>query len=503
MAGKIASPIVETVTKTSSLKYFNNKIQPPNNHMKRKMQSIITTAAASLLAFSALAQDTTNQKMGQPDYSRQRMIQPSPDQLNGAAKASDLIGMTVNNYQNEKLGKVENLAVDVESGRIVQVIISTGGFLGMGNSLTAVPPGALHHDVANKVLHLDVSKERFNAAPKFDTAKWEDYTQSNRVTQVYSYYGEQPYFVGDRDDYGTNELDGTLAGTLPRNMDGTINTIGARTMDTVHNREIASNSESVSGLQETNNTITTRNPDGTWTQKYQSNHNGLDASSSSLGYVQKGSKLMGTSVRNLQNEKLGNVDNFVVDLSSSRIVAVIISTGGFLGMGDELSAVPPTALEYNAVHDALQLDTSKETLASAPHFKPNQWPDLNQPGYFGGVYRAYDVDPYFTTGANTSADNTRRNVRDRDSRALTPLDQGNSQADINTTKQIRKEIIANKEMSTNAKNVKIMTADGRVTLRGPVNTTEEKNLIGEIANRIAQSANVDNQLEVQIKSTSY
>jgi osmotically-inducible protein OsmY len=57
-------------------------------------------------------------------------------------------------------------------------------------------------------------------------------------------------------------------------------------------------------------------------------------------------------------------------------------------------------------------------------------------------------------------------------------------------------------MSLNARNVKIITIDGRVTLRGPVNTAEEKRLIGEIADRIVQAVNVDNQLEVQLTTTS-
>ena len=65
-----------------------------------------------------------------------------------------------------------------------------------------------------------------------------------------------------------------------------------------------------------------------------------------------------------------------------------------------------------------------------------------------------------------------------------------------TTAQIRKEIVAGNNMSVNAKNVKIITIDGQVTLRGPVNTAEEKRLIGEIADRGAHTGNVDNQLEV-------
>ena len=85
---------------------------------------------------------------------------------------------------------------------------------------------------------------------------------------------------------------------------------------------------------------------------------------------------------------------------------------------------------------------------------------------------------------------------------MTPLNQGNSKADIDTTAQIRKEVVAGKSMSVNAKNVKIITNQGRVTLRGPVNTAEEKRLIGEIANRIARSENVDNQLDVKDAATS-
>jgi osmotically-inducible protein OsmY len=57
-------------------------------------------------------------------------------------------------------------------------------------------------------------------------------------------------------------------------------------------------------------------------------------------------------------------------------------------------------------------------------------------------------------------------------------------------------------MSVNAQNVKIITVDGKVTLRGPVASSEEKRRIGEIAGQIARSENVDNQLEVKLATTS-
>src|SRR4029450_7196125 len=116
-----------------------------------------------------------------------------------------------------------------------------------------------------------------------------------------------------------------------------------------------------------------------------------------------------------------------------------------------------------------QLDATKEMLSKAPRFKSSQWPDFDEPSYAHGVYRAYGVEPYFTTNAVNTADNTARNVRDRKDGRLTPLDQGNSPSDRDTTAQIRKEIRAGKDLSVNARNVKIITIEGRVTWRGPVN----------------------------------
>ncbi|MEY2409897.1 MAG: hyperosmotically inducible periplasmic protein, partial [Verrucomicrobiota bacterium] len=155
--------------------------------------------------------------------------------------------------------------------------------------------------------------------------------------------------------------------------------------------------------------------------------------------------------------------------------------------------VPPTALHYDPAHKLFRLDTTKDALASAPHFKNSEWPRLDDADYAQKVYRAHNVEPYFTA----DVDNTARNVRDRKSATLTPIDQGTSAADMDTTRRIRKEIVGQDGLSVYARNVKVITLNGRVTLRGPVHTEEEKARISDIANRIARSENVDNQLEVK------
>lgn len=91
--------------------------------------------------------------------------------------------------------------------------------------------------------------------------------------------------------------------------------------------------------------------------------------------------------------------------------------------------------------------------------------------------------------------NTGVNVRDRNSTAETPLDQKENKGDIAITADIRKQIVGAK-MSVTAHNVKIITQDGKVTLRGPVKTAAEKSKIEEIARAVAGGSNVDNQLDV-------
>jgi sporulation protein YlmC with PRC-barrel domain len=335
--------------------------------MKRKLQIIAGVSAASFLAFSGLAQDASNPAInGQIGAAYGNSNAPLQDRLKDTAEASHLIGMTVKNNQNEKLGKVVDLAVDVESGRVVEVILSRGGFPGIKDTFTAVPPEILHQDAGDKVLLMDASVAKINVASGFDFAKWNLCTQSSRVTEVYGYYGLRPYFVPEHGQYRTTAVGGIFASSLPRNSDGTINTAGGRTVDAAHNKKLARD------LEETNNPVLTQYPEGTWTTNQLTHQDGTTSTWSSFVYVQQASKLMGKPVTNLQDVKLGKVENLMVDLSAGRIAAVIISSGGFIGMANKLSAVSPAELRYNAEHQTLQMDSSKEMLAGSPHFTANE-----------------------------------------------------------------------------------------------------------------------------------
>ena len=93
-------------------------------------------------------------------------------------------------------------------------------------------------------------------------------------------------------------------------------------------------------------------------------------------------------------------------------------------------------------------------------------------------------------------DNSGRNVRDRDDQTKTPGDQSENEADRTITQNIRQALTAEDSLSTNAKNVKIITNDGTVTLRGPVKSEKEKTDIEAKAKQVAGVKRVDNQIEV-------
>jgi len=94
-------------------------------------------------------------------------------------------------------------------------------------------------------------------------------------------------------------------------------------------------------------------------------------------------------------------------------------------------------------------------------------------------------------------DNTATNERDRSGETQTSGDQSNSKDDVNTTAAIRRAVVKDDSLSATAKNVKIITANGLVTLRGPVKNDAEKAKIAELAQSAAGNAKINNQLEVK------
>jgi len=101
--------------------------------------------------------------------------------------------------------------------------------------------------------------------------------------------------------------------------------------------------------------------------------------------------------------------------------------------------------------------------------------------------------------ATADADNTARNERDRNAGTQVPTDQAENEADREISANVRKAVVADDSLSMNAQNIKIVTSNGNVTLRGPVKTDREKEAIEAKAKQVTGVHSVTNLLEVEAK----
>ena len=129
---------------------------------------------------------------------------------NSPITASSIIGTNVVNPDGEMLGDVKEIVIDPRTGRVAYAVVSFGGFLGMGTKLFAIPFSALKYNVTkSEVVNneyivnsehiqseyvLDISKERLEKAPGFDTDHWPLMTDEKWHRDMHRYYERLPYW---------------------------------------------------------------------------------------------------------------------------------------------------------------------------------------------------------------------------------------------------------------------------------------------------------------------
>lgn len=117
---------------------------------------------------------------------------PGPEVM--AAKT--LQSNDVYNRQDEKLGSVQDIMLDVQHGRIAYAVLSHGGLLGMGDKLYAIPWEALVLDTDRKCFILDISVDRLSEAEGFDKDDWPSMADEAWARRAYDFYGQTPYWQG-------------------------------------------------------------------------------------------------------------------------------------------------------------------------------------------------------------------------------------------------------------------------------------------------------------------
>jgi sporulation protein YlmC with PRC-barrel domain len=126
------------------------------------------------------------------------------EQERRAITVSSLTGKHVRNTAGEDLGTVDEVILDIPSGRAIYAILSTGGFLGLGGKMLAVPWSAFRIEEGEGEPRpmLDVDRKTLENAPAFDKDKWPDLADSAMGREIHEHYGQTPWWVHDVTDAG-------------------------------------------------------------------------------------------------------------------------------------------------------------------------------------------------------------------------------------------------------------------------------------------------------------
>jgi len=102
--------------------------------------------------------------------------------------------------------------------------------------------------------------------------------------------------------------------------------------------------------------------------------------------------LIGNDVYNAAEEKLGDIKEIMLDMSTGKVNYAVLSYGGFLGMGEKLFAVPWAALKLDPVNERFILNVDKEELKNAPGFDKDNWPDMADETWRQRIHAYYGTD---------------------------------------------------------------------------------------------------------------
>jgi len=264
-----------------------------------------------------------------------------PASLTQANRSTELIGKEVKNLRVEKLGKVEDLTVELSSGRVIYAVLASGGFLGFGGKLIPLPLSALLQHTDGKTLLLNEDRQALASAPAFGAQGLAEMGPPESLEGLYRFHGVATFANRSSSaplefNYGDRPGSGSFRSPSPK---------------------------------------TTRFPNQHEDQ---------------IGPIWNTRELIGVKVKNQNNENLGHVRDIVVDLRSGRVAYVVLSVNG---SGSKLIAVPPMA--FAGTPGGLILNADLNKLQSALDFSEDRWPDLSSSSWGARVYRLHGQQPYW------------------------------------------------------------------------------------------------------------
>lgn len=377
----------------------------------------------------------------------------------GFASADKIRGATIENTNGDNLGSVSDLIIDRGSGRVTHVLLSAGGFLGIGSKTVVVPFDSFRWNAANKRFTLETTPEAVKAWPEYQKDSWtgSDTSLSRRLSSdIYRTPGN--YYPSDRATDST-KIAGTVKQVDRQPIPGTNNEELVVTVQTNDNRQeqvvlgptwyMAGNSIAVYRDSPISVDVTRLDRDGRQVMVARSadvssrniplyNESGTprwgagsDSSSMQTYPLILNSELDGKHI-SARGERCGKIDDLIVDTGSGRIAFLAIDPDqNVLGIADKKRLVPWTVAML-ITSDGVMIDSTKAMIVNAP-VVPSDLATLSTDAQFRNIYQGYGTsEPYYNRPDwNNSGSDSR--TRDRDLQNPASTNPNNSSTPSNPT----------------------------------------------------------------------
>lgn len=120
----------------------------------------------------------------------------------------------------------------------------------------------------------------------------------------------------------------------------------------------------------------------------------IDPTSTTHGHLIAATKVSGTAVYDLHDEKIGRIEDTMIDKASGRVAYAVLSFGGFLGMGGQFFPLPWPSLRYNTTLDGYVVAIDKDALAEAPSYDSGETGNWADEAFGRRVDDHWKVPPY-------------------------------------------------------------------------------------------------------------
>ncbi len=315
-------------------------------------------------------------------------------------RLSKWMGMDIYDNNGKKLGDIKDIVLDGNDNRVSYAVLSYGGVLGMGETLFAVPWGALQQK-GDDQLTLGTTADQLKNAPGFDKAHWPNMADPMFRKNVDTFYKYDRQGKG-KDGGSAAALDMGDATDLNRSKTGDMsdnkNDMNKGTMGNDKN-DMNKGTMGNDRMNKDSMNRDSMNKDSANKDSMNRDSMNKDQMSKGLMWTRRASEVIGADVTNANKENLGDIKDLVVD-TSGKVRYAVLSFGGILGMGEKLFAVPMNNLQSKADEKKFVLNIDKNKLKDAPGFEDKNWPNFADKTFQTSVSNYYH-DSNSNSGSDT------------------------------------------------------------------------------------------------------